>query len=50
MNQNVNRGGSATKKKGPVWKVKVQIYSVIPEGLTDKKVQLKFWKIKEILN
>lgn len=50
MNQNVDRKGSVTRKRGPVWKAKVSIYTVNADGTPFKGAETKLWKIKEILN
>ena len=50
MKQNVNEGESITKKRGPVWKVKVGVFSPVFIGSRIRKIESKFWKFKEILN
>lgn len=50
MNQNIDRRGLITREKGPVWKAKVKIYTVIPKGFPLKDAETKLWKIAEILN
>lgn len=50
MNQNIDRKGSVTRKRGPVWKAKVPIYMVYADGSLLKDAETKLWKIKEILN
>lgn len=49
MNQKENNGLTATKK-GPVWKVKVKVSSVLASSSVIKREKLERWKIKVILN
>lgn len=49
MSQNINKNRLVTKRKGPVWKAKVGIYSpLVVEGQV--RMETRLWKIKEILN
>jgi len=50
MNRKVNQNELITKESGPTWSVKVGVYSYLLEGTQIRKVQIKRWKIKEILN
>jgi hypothetical protein len=50
MNKKVNQNDFLTKERGPIWNVKVGVYSYLLEGATISKIQIKRWKIKEILN
>lgn len=50
MNRKVNHNEFITREKGPIWSVKVGVYSYLLEGSLIRKVQIKRWKIKEILN
>lgn len=50
MNKKVNQNEFLTKERGPIWSVKVGVYSYLLEGATISKIQIKRWKIKEILN
>jgi hypothetical protein len=50
MNKKINQDESVTKEQGPIWTVKVGVYSYLLEGSRIKKIQNKRWKIKEVLN
>ncbi len=50
MNKKVNHNEFSTTERGPIWSVKVGVYSCLLEGILIRKVQMKRWKIKEILN
>jgi len=50
MKSNVNNGESITKSQGPVWRVKVGIIYPIFRNSKIKKIEIKHWKFKEILN
>jgi hypothetical protein len=50
MNKKVNQNEFLTKESGPIWTVRVAVYSYLLEGSQIRKVQIKRWKIKEILN
>lgn len=50
MNRKVNHNESVTRERGPIWNVKVGVYSYLLDGSLIRKVQKKRWKIKEILN
>ena len=50
MKQNVNKSELITKTKGAVWKLKLDVNSLISEESHQKKAELKLWKIKVILN
>ncbi len=50
MSRKVNLDEFLTKERGPIWSVKVGMYSHLLEGSQVKKLQIRRWKIKEILN
>lgn len=50
MNKKVNQNELMAKEKGFIWNVKVGVYSYLLEGATISKIQMKRWKINEILN
>ncbi|KAF0236929.1 MAG: hypothetical protein FD181_2345 [Prolixibacteraceae bacterium] len=50
MNKKINQNDYLTKEMGPIWSVKVGVYSCLPEGAIISKIRVKCWKIKEILN
>lgn len=50
MNKKINQNESVTKEEGPIWTVKVGVYSHLLEGSHVRKIQNKRWKIKEVLN
>jgi len=50
MSRKVNQNDFITRERGPIWNVKVGVYSYLLEGFQVRKVQVKRWKIKEILN
>ena len=50
MNQNVNDREHLIKQIGPVWKVRVGVYSSIKKEKSGVGMGIKRWKIKEILN
>lgn len=50
MKSNVNDGESITKKQGPVWRIKVGVYYPVFRDSKIERIEIKRWKIKEILN
>ncbi|GAB1450587.1 hypothetical protein MASR2M47_06430 [Draconibacterium sp.] len=50
MSGKVNQDEFLTKERGPIWSVRVGVYSHLLEGSKIKELQIKRWKIKEILN
>ena len=50
MNQKVNNREHLVKQIGPVWKVKVAVYSHREREKNGVVVGTRRWKIKEILN
>ena len=50
MNKKFNPNEFLTKEQGPIWTVKVQVYSYLLEDSKIKELHNKRWKIKEILN
>lgn len=50
MSKKVNQNQFITKEGGPIWSVRVGVYSYLAEGRQIRKIQQKRWKIKEILN
>ncbi len=50
MNKEIDKNEFVTQKKGPIWNARVDVYVYLLEGLIIRKLQLKRWKIKEILN
>jgi len=50
MSRKVNQNEFLTKESGPIWTVRVGVYSYLLEGSQIRKIQIKRWKIKEILN
>jgi hypothetical protein len=50
MNRKVNQNEFLTKETGPIWSVKVGVYSYLIEDSKIRKLQVKRWKIKEVLN
>jgi hypothetical protein len=50
MSQDVNGRENLIKRIGPVWKIKVAVYSPVKKAKSEAKVGIKRWKIKEILN
>ena len=50
MNKKGNENEFVTKERGPIWSVRVGVYSNLLEGSLIRKTQIKRWKIKEILN
>jgi hypothetical protein len=50
MSSKVNQDEFLTKKRGPIWSVRVGVYTHLLEGLQIKDLQIRRWKIKEILN
>jgi len=50
MSRKVNQNNFLTTERGPIWSVKVGVYSYLLEGSQIRKVQIKRWEIKEILN
>ena len=50
MNKKVNQNELIKMLDGPIWSVRVGVYSYLLEGTRIKKIQSKRWKVKEILN
>jgi len=50
MSRKVNQDEFLTKERGPIWSVRVGVYSYLLEGSQIKELQIRRWKIKEILN
>jgi hypothetical protein len=50
MSRKVDDNDFIIREKGPIWSVKVGVYSYLLEGSFVRKVQIKRWKIKEVLN
>jgi len=50
MNRKVKQNEFLTKERGPIWSEKVGVYTYQMEGTQIRKIQVKGWKIKEILN
>jgi len=50
MNKKIKQNEFLTTEQGPIWTVKVQVYSYLLEGSHVKELHNKRWKIKEILN
>ncbi len=50
MSKKVNQNELIKMKNGPIWSVRVVVYSHLLEGSRISKVQKKRWKVKEILN
>jgi hypothetical protein len=50
MSRKVNQNEFITKERGPIWSVRVGVYSYLLEGSLIRKLEIKRWKIKEILN
>jgi Tfp pilus assembly protein PilP len=50
MNKKENEQEFVIREKGPVWNVKVGIYSYFADGFRIRNIQEKRWKVKEILN
>ena len=50
MKKNVNDNQSIAKRKGPVWKVKVEVHYPVNEGTPNHRIETKLWKFREILN
>ncbi len=50
MSANVNNGESVTKRRGPVWQVKVEIFYPVFQDSKIERIEIKRWKIREILN
>lgn len=50
MNQDVNSKENLVKPTGPVWKIKVAVYSPVKLDKKGSIKGIKRWKIKEILN
>lgn len=50
MNRKENDQDFAIREKGPVWSVKVGVYSYLVDGFRIRNIQAKRWKVKEILN
>jgi hypothetical protein len=50
MSRKVNQNEFITKEKGPIWSVRVGVYSYLLEGNLIRKLEKKRWKIKEVLN
>jgi hypothetical protein len=50
MNGKVNQDEFLTKERGPIWSVRVGVYTHLLEGWQIKDLKIRRWKIKEILN
>ena len=50
MSRKVNQNEFITTENGPIWSVRVGVYSYLLEGSLIRKLEKKRWKIKEILN
>lgn len=50
MSKKVNQSDFITKERGAIWTEKVGVYTYQLEGNQIRKIQVKRWKIKEILN
>lgn len=50
MSKKVNQNDFITKERGAIWTEKVGVYTYQLEGNQIRKIQVKRWKIKEILN
>lgn len=50
MNRKEKQNEFLTKERGPIWSEKVGVYTYLLEGNQIRKIQVKRWKIKEILN
>ena len=50
MKQKINNEENLIKQSGPVWKIKVAVYSSVRKEKNGFKAGVKRWKIKEILN
>ena len=50
MSKKVNQDEFLTKERGPIWSVRVGMYSHLLEGSQIKEVKIRRRKIKEILN
>ncbi len=50
MNRTESERDFVIREKGPVWSVKVGVYSYLTDGFRIKNIQAKRWKVKEILN
>lgn len=50
MNKKENGQDFAIRERGPVWSVKVGVYSYLADGYRIRNIQEKRWKVKEILN
>lgn len=50
MNKKENEQEFVIREKGPVWNVKVGVYSYLADGFRIRNIQEKRWKVKEILN
>lgn len=50
MSKKKNENNYAIKETGPIWNVKVGVYSYLVDGSRIRNIQAKRWKVKEILN
>jgi hypothetical protein len=50
MNRKFDENEFIIRERGPIWSVKVGVYTYLLEGSQVLKVEVKRWKIKEILN
>ena len=50
MNKKENGNNLEVKDRGPIWSVKVGVYSYLADGSRIRNIQAKRWKVKEILN
>jgi len=50
MNRKFEENEFIIRERGPIWSVKVGVYSHLLEGSRVRKVETRRWKIKEILN
>jgi len=50
MKRKENQNDFITRERGPIWNARVGVYSYLIDGFQIRKVEIKLWKIKEILN
>lgn len=50
MKNKENGNDFVVKERGPIWSVKVGVYSYLADGSRIRNIQAKRWKVKEILN
>ncbi len=50
MNKKENEQDFVIRERGPVWNVKVGVYSYLADGFRIRNIQEKRWKVKVILN